>query len=115
MAVYDDTDPEMPVRVYDKGVLRPEDGEALMEDAAFARHNLELRAGDMIAPKVVGREPLRLEIEDFVRCIREGGTPVSDGHAGRDVVAVLEAADKSSMLGGQPMVPAREHDARTAA
>jgi predicted dehydrogenase len=116
MAVYDDTDPEMPVRIYDKGIERhAEDPLDVLHHADFARHNLELRSGDVLAPKVVGREPLRVEIEDFVTCIREGGTPVSSGRMGRDVVAVLEAAHRSSVLGGEPMTPGEDARARTAA
>ncbi|MCW3004575.1 MAG: oxidoreductase domain protein [Conexibacter sp.] len=116
MAVYDDTNPEMPVRVYDSGVERHDDGlaDSLMH-ADFARHNLELRSGDITAPRVVGREPLRVEIEDFAACCASGATPVSSAQVGRDVVAVLEAADRSSVLGGEPMTPAEVADARAAA
>jgi predicted dehydrogenase len=118
-AVYDDTNPEMPVRIYDKGVdRRDEDPLEAIIHADFARHNLELRSGDVVAPHVVGREPLRLEVEDFAASIREGRVPVSSGRVGRDVVAVLEAADRSSVLGGEPMAPAQpeeDADARAAA
>jgi predicted dehydrogenase len=116
MAVYDDTNAEMPIRIYDKGVERHEQDmvDALMH-ADFARHNLDVRSGDVIAPKVVGREPLRVEMEDFADCILEGRTPVSSGRVGRDVVAVLEAADRSSVLGGEPMTPGEVADERLAA
>jgi predicted dehydrogenase len=63
----------------------------------------------------VGREPLRVEIEDFVACCQTGGTPVSSADVGRDVVAVLEAADRSSVLGGHPMTLGEVLDARSAA
>ena len=101
MAVYDDTDAEMPIRIYDKGIAeRPS---ADLHHADFARHNLEVRSGDIVAPIVGGREPLLLEIEYFVRAIVEGQDPVSSAQVGREVVAVLEAAERSAELGGEPV------------
>ena len=40
-------------------------------------------------------EPLRAECEHFVRCVREGTAPISDGAAGLRVVRVLEALQRS--------------------
>lgn len=104
MAVYDDTDAEMPIRIYDKGVDPTEPTvDALMSGSDFAQHRLELRTGDVLAPKVTGREPLRVEIEDFLDCIRTGREPVSNARVARNVVAVLEAAERSSRMGGTPV------------
>jgi predicted dehydrogenase len=103
MVVYDDTDGEMPVRIYDKGVADRPDLEQDLHHGSYARHNCEVRSGDMVAPTVVGREPLRVEIEDFIDSIVQGREPVSGGQVGRDVVAVLEAAERSAALGGEPM------------
>jgi predicted dehydrogenase len=46
------------------------------------------------------QEPLRLECLDFVRCVGEGGQPLSDGLMGLKVVQVLEAAQASLNNGG---------------
>lgn len=109
MAVYDDLDPDMPVKVYDKGVISADTGpQALLSDAGFAHHHFELRSGDVVAPKVSGREPLREEIEHFAHCIATRETPLTDGRNGRSVVAVLEAAQASSVMGGQPVVVTEE-------
>ena len=43
----------------------------------------------------VNHEPLRLEREHFIECIRTGATPRSDGHSGLRVVGVLEALQRS--------------------
>ena len=40
-------------------------------------------------------EPLRLECEHFVACVRDGVTPQSDGESGLRVVRVLEALQHS--------------------
>jgi predicted dehydrogenase len=97
MAVYNDTDVESPISIYDKGVKRAENGSAEEESSDdYGEFKLEVRAGDIVQPRVSGREPLRVEIEHFAECIKTGEKPVSDAAQGRDVVAVLEAAERSA-------------------
>jgi len=86
MVVFDDTLPEERVRIYDKGIDRQENYENYGE-------YFTLRFGDVIAPRVPNHEPLRLACADFLKAIREGRTPRSDGEAGLRVVRVLEAAE----------------------
>lgn len=104
MAVYDDTDLESPIRIYDKGVVDPlrEVGSLppAFAEEGFGEFKLEVRAGDMLAPRVSAREPLRTEMEHFGECVRTGRRPLTDGAHGRDVVAILEAADRSAQNGG---------------
>jgi predicted dehydrogenase len=96
MVVYDDTDVETPLRIYDKGISRAADDMSFSPDAGFGEFKLETRTGDMIAPRVQSREPLRVEIEHFVECLVTGRRPETDARHGRDVVAILEAADHSA-------------------
>jgi predicted dehydrogenase len=96
MIVYDDTDADEPVKVYDKGVL----GE---DEEGFGEHQLTYRHGDTIAPHIKVREPLAEELEHFLACVDGGVRPRSDGRFGTRVVAALEAADRSWRLGGQPV------------
>ena len=49
----------------------------------------------MFSPHVANAEPLRLECEHFVECIRSGATPRSDGNSGLRVVRVLERLQHS--------------------
>jgi predicted dehydrogenase len=102
MVVYDDTDVEAPISIYDKGVTRsPMDPESPPDSAGgFGEFKLAVRAGDVVMPRVMGREPLGVEIEHFAECIAEGTTPLSDVEQGREVVAVLEAAERSTASGG---------------
>jgi predicted dehydrogenase len=79
MATFDDMDLERKVTVYDKG----------FDQAAGSWGEYITRSGDIWSPSVPNREPLRLECEHFVACLREGRTPVSDGHSGLRVVRVL--------------------------
>jgi predicted dehydrogenase len=79
MATFDDMDLERKVTVYDKGFDQP----------AGSWGEYITRSGDIWSPSVPNREPLRLECEHFVACLREGRTPVSDGRSGLRVVRVL--------------------------
>jgi predicted dehydrogenase len=105
MAVYDDTDVESPLRIYDKGVDAVGEGGPQpafgTESPSFGEFRLRVRAGDMLAPRVTGREPLSVELEHFCECVGEGRRPLTDGHHGAAVVRVLEAADRSAAADGQ--------------
>jgi predicted dehydrogenase len=81
MATFDDMDLERKVTVYDKGFDQP----------AGSWGEYITRSGDIWSPAVPNREPLALECEHFVACVREGGTPRSDGRSGLRVVRVLAA------------------------
>jgi len=81
MATFDDMDLERKVTIYDKG----------FDEDAGSYGEYITRSGDIWSPRVPNREPLRLECEHFVDCVREGRTPLTDGHAGLRVVRVLEA------------------------
>ena len=96
MAVIDDGATNEKVRLYDKGVtIQP--GQDLYANYADA---MAIRTGDIHIPKIDVKEPLRLECEHFVSCIRTGQTPRSDGRNGLAVVRMLEAAHQSLAQNG---------------
>ena len=97
MIVYDDTEPSEKIKVYDKGVTIETNVEKIHQ------HLVEYRIGDMYAPRIEPTEALYLVAKEFVDSIREQRTPLTDGQAGRRVVRILEAADKSLAQGGQPV------------
>ena len=72
----------------------------------FGEFQLSYRTGDIVAPKISGTEPLWLEAEHFVHCVRSGEPPLTDGWAGLRVVASLEAAQASLDAGGGEFAPA---------
>ncbi len=80
MATFDDMDLERKVTVYDKG----------FDQSASSYGEYITRAGDIYSPRISNAEPLRLEIEHFVECVRSGASPRSDGESGLRVVRVLE-------------------------
>lgn len=85
MATFDDMLIEGKLTVYDKGF--DEDTRSWGEYIA--------RSGDIFSPRIPNVEPLRIECEHFVECIRTGATPRSDGHSGLRVVRVLERLQRA--------------------
>ena len=96
MAVFDDMEASEKIRIYDKGVDRA--GEIVSYSDA-----LSVRSGDILIPRVDLKEPLRLECQHFLDCVRERRTPLTDGAAGLAVVRVLAAAQSSLEAGGAPV------------
>ena len=85
MATFDDMELERKVTVYDKG----------FDERSGSYGEYITRTGDIWSPRVTNTEPLRVECEHFVACVREGATPRSDGESGVRVVRVLEALQRS--------------------
>jgi predicted dehydrogenase len=85
MATFDDMELERKLTVYDKGF--DEDYSSYGEYIA--------RSGDIFSPRVPNDEPLRIECEHFVECVRRGAVPRSNGETGLRVVRVLEALQRS--------------------
>ena len=56
---------------------------------------MSYRSGDMWAPKLEQTEALRVEAKYFIDCILHNERPVNDGEAGRRIVQLLAAADRS--------------------
>ena len=80
MATFDDMALERKLTIYDKG----------FDEKADSWGEYITRSGDVMSPRIGNAEPLRLECEHFVECVRGGQTPRSDGHSGLRVVRVLE-------------------------
>ena len=102
MVVCNDLSDGEKIRIYDKGVTRP------YETDQFADFHLQYRYGDVTIPWIPTREPLRVQCEHFLNCIRTGDRPQSDGAVGMQVVRILEQADKSLHNGGSRLQLSRE-------
>jgi predicted dehydrogenase len=87
MVVYDDTSNES-VRIFDSGVQLP-------DPTSFGEYKLTYRTGSIVSPHVLPAEPLLLELGDFVRSLRDGGTPRSSAEVGLDVIRMIEGVDES--------------------
>ena len=94
MAVYNDVSLVEKIRVYDTGVSTPITNN-------FGEFQLSYRHGQVSIPYIPWQEPLRLECEHFVECVRTGADPRTDAMQGLTVVSVLEAASDSLRHGGR--------------
>jgi predicted dehydrogenase len=96
MVTFDDTEPREKIRVYDKGAERSVDYQTYAE-------LISLRQGDIWLPSLPGTEPLLLECQHFVDCVREGVEPITPGQQGLDVVRILCAGQESMRQAGAPI------------
>lgn len=94
MVVYDDVESLDKITIYDRGVEVPPYTDT------YGEFHLSYRYGDVHQPRLDWIEPLKQECADFVRCACTGDRPRSDGVAGRQVISVLEAADRSLAADG---------------
>lgn len=101
MAVYDDVSESEKIHIYDKGLTIPNDGNGHNGHNKFSAWPPNYRYGDVVIPFISGAEPLKVECSHFVKCIKDGTKPRSDGWAGLKVTRILEAADKSLANGGR--------------
>jgi predicted dehydrogenase len=85
MATFDDMAVERKLTVYDKG----------FDEDARTYGEYITRSGGSFSPQIANVEPLRVECEHFLQCIREGRVPRSDGASGLRVVRVLEGLQNS--------------------
>jgi predicted dehydrogenase len=89
MIIYDDVAPLEKIKIYDKRV------KAIRHTDTFGEFSFAYHYGDVVSPYIHNEEPLRVQINHFLDCIREGKTPLSDGYSGLKVVQALEAAQRS--------------------
>ncbi len=102
MVVYDDTNADAKIQIFDKGVTKVANGSA-ESFTSFGEFQLLMRAGDVLIPKIAATEPLKMECQHFVDCIISGEQPLTDGVHAKQVVRVLEAAQESMQSGGCPV------------
>ena len=95
MAVFDDVESAEKVRIYDKAA----------EQGRYESYGeaITLRFGDVVIPHVHMAEPLKVECQHFVECVREERRPRSDGRDGLRVVRALEGAQRSLEKNGAPL------------
>ena len=98
MIVYDDTEPLEKLKIYDARVEVPPHYDT------FAEFTYSYHYGDAYVPYIKQDEPLKLECQHFLECIRERTVPLTNGRLGLEVVRVLEAASESLRQQGGPVV-----------
>ncbi|HEX7973446.1 MAG TPA: Gfo/Idh/MocA family oxidoreductase [Anaerolineales bacterium] len=94
MVVYDDIEPVDKVKIFDKGVDVQPYNDTLEE------FHLAYRYGEEIAYPLKWEEPVKLECQHFLECVREKKPARSNAEQGLKVIQVIEAAQKSLFNGG---------------
>lgn len=94
MIVYDDVEPLEKIKIYDARVEVPPHYDT------FAEFQYAYHYGDIYSPYIRQEEPLKVECQHFLDCIRSGATPLSSGKQGLQMVRILEAASASLKNGG---------------
>jgi len=94
MAVYNDLASNERIRVFDKGVVPPENGANLQD------YPMSYRYGEIRSPYVAFDEPLYVQDREFVSCVLTGRQPQTHGYNGLAVTRVLEGAELSLQTGG---------------
>ena len=91
MVVFDDMELERKVTVYEKGPWEP----------AQTYGEWRTRTGDIYSPKIANDEPLRLELQHFLRLVEEGP---GDHREATDGLAVVRTLDRltTSLRTGAP-------------
>ena len=89
MIVYDDVVPSEKIKLYDTRVELPPHYDT------FAEFQYAYHYGDVHVPYIKQEEPLKVECQHFLDCIREGWEPLTGGQQGLDAVRILEASSLS--------------------
>jgi predicted dehydrogenase len=88
MIVYNETNPREKVKIYNSGV-------DFEDPHDYGEFLLSYRSGDIHSPTLSNREPLRIEMEHFLKCVRERKKPLTDGYSALRVIKAIEMAEKS--------------------
>ena len=94
MLVYNDVEPIEKIKIYDKRVDIPSHYDT------FAEFQYAYHYGDMYSPYLKLVEPLKVECQHFLDCIRTGRKAQSSGIEGIRIIQILEAASHSLQNGG---------------
>ena len=94
MLVWDDINPDEKIKIYDKGI-------EVKNREGIYNLLVSYRSGDVWVPRVDPTEALKLESQYFIECINNNNIPINDGHAGLQVVKMLDACNESLKNQGQ--------------
>ncbi|MBI2924449.1 MAG: Gfo/Idh/MocA family oxidoreductase [Verrucomicrobia bacterium] len=94
MIVYDDVASLEKIKIYDARVEVPPHYDT------FAEFHYSYHYGDMYVPYVKQEEPLKVECQHFLDCIKHGKAPLTSGQQGLELVKILEASSTSLKQNG---------------
>lgn len=95
MAVFDDSEASEKLKIYNNHAELP--------SVRSYGDSIQVRFGDILIPRVDMTEPLKLECQHFIDCVKGRTTPLSDAQDGLRVIRILEAAQHSMEHDGVPV------------
>jgi len=99
MVVWDDLDNLGPIRLYDKHVEKTQ-----VFYQTYGEFQLLSKEGSITIPKIAAHEPLKVQNQYFVECLRKKNVPdLINAQKAYDVVRTLESIQASMDVGGQPV------------
>jgi predicted dehydrogenase len=96
MVVYDDVADDK-IAIYDKGIDRRAVLGENMDFDTPRPPEFNYRSGDILLPQIKFVEPLRVEAEHFLDCIRNQAPPLTGLAHAREVVSILEQAGRDGV------------------
>lgn len=102
MAVFDDVALDERLKILDRGASYSASSEET-RGRGYGELRAVLRDGAITIPRLPLTEPLMAQVSDFARAVSQRRQPYSDLDRGIQVVAVLEAADRSLKSDGLPV------------
>jgi len=97
LLIYDLTNTEEPIKIYDKNV-------ELIQDEDIRQRRMNYKYGDIVSPSIKNIEPLSVMCKHFIECIKTNKQPTSNGESGLRVVKVLEATERSMKNQGKEII-----------
>lgn len=94
MLVWNDVNADEKIKIYDKGA-------EIKDREGFRELLVNYRSGDVLVPQISQKEALKDECDNFVSCIEKNSIPINDGHAGLEVVRMLDACSQSMKHNGK--------------
>jgi predicted dehydrogenase len=98
MLTLDDTNPQEPIRIYDKGVVDRHVSTDVVDTLGGFRSLVH--EGEILIPHVSLGEPLKTECDHFIDCVAHGATPRTPASDAVEVVRALKAIDRSMQNSG---------------
>jgi len=70
-------------------------------NTSYADHLLSYTYGDVVSPYIPNGEPMREEVEVFLKCMKNGAVPLADGNLGLSVVKTVTSMKESLKNNGE--------------
>jgi len=92
MALFNDLETKEPIRIYDKRVMKKR---YKQDYSSYREFKMIIKEKGEKVPKIQTQEPLKVQCNHFINCVRNNKKPLTDAANGLEVVKVLCAVEES--------------------